>query len=210
MPYAGVRTRSQQLLDDGCLEPVHDFEWQGRPVLASRLGYRITAHFGDHFLGRIFETPNMVFTEEMLKPETQDLGVFVAGIDAIVESQRRVACNYFEDGSIQEACPPLRALLHIMARGSYEGKNVSDPGIRAMFTREALLASDWYRDRLKRKQQIDIDLWTRHVADLETARGSLVSLPADELACRLDLARTRLKHVRSSEYLKELNGTIGA
>lgn len=36
----------------------------------------------------------------------------------------------------------------------------SDPEIRALFTREALLASDWYHERLATKQQRDIALWS--------------------------------------------------
>ena len=78
-------------------------EFDGRTVLASRLGYRITSLFVDRFLGRIFETPGAVFPEEMLRPEMQDLALFVAGVDAIVEAQRRVALNYFEDGSVEAA-----------------------------------------------------------------------------------------------------------
>ena len=55
-----------------------------------------------------------------------------------------------------------------MANGSYEGKDVHHPDIRAMFTREALLASDWYHERLETKQVRDIALWKRHVAYLDT------------------------------------------
>ena len=118
-------------------------------MLASRLGYRIASLFVGHFLGRIFETPGAVFTPEMLKPELQDPALFGAGVEAIVETQRRVAMNYFEDGSIEAAYPPLKALLYLMAQGCYEGRGVDDPAIRGMFTREALLAGDWYRERLR-------------------------------------------------------------
>ena len=58
------------------------------------MGYRITTLFADRFLGRLFETPDAVFTEEMLRPEKQSLELFAAGVDAIVEAQRRVALNY--------------------------------------------------------------------------------------------------------------------
>jgi hypothetical protein len=51
---------------------------------------------------------------------------FAAGVDAIVAAQKRVAENYFYDGSVHAACPPLRALLHIMAHGEWEGKGVED------------------------------------------------------------------------------------
>jgi hypothetical protein len=129
----------------------------------------------------------------MLRPEMQDLAVFAAGVDAICEAQRTVALNYFEDGSIDAACPPIKALLHIMAHGHFEGKGVDDPSIRAMFTRESLLASDWYKERLCVKQRRDIALWTRHVE----ATGT-------------EAARKRLAHVSSPCYLKELEGTIGA
>jgi hypothetical protein len=61
--------------------------------------------FVDRFLGRIFEMPNAVFPEELLRPELQDPDMFAAGIDAIVEAQLLVALNYFEDGSIDDACP---------------------------------------------------------------------------------------------------------
>lgn len=47
----------------------------------------------------------MVFTEEILRPETQDLQSFAEGIDAIVGSQRSVAMHYFADGSIDAASP---------------------------------------------------------------------------------------------------------
>ena len=124
----------------------------------------------DRFLGRIFETPDAVIPQEMLRPELQDPAGFAEGIDAICEAQRRVALHYFEDGSVEAACPPVRALLHIMAHGHFEGKDVNDPSIRSMFTREALLDSDWYRERLRVKQTRDIALWRRHL-EAWIARG---------------------------------------
>ena len=51
------------LMDNGHLEKIEDFTFDGRTVLASRLGYRITMAFVDHFLGRIFETPDSVFPD---------------------------------------------------------------------------------------------------------------------------------------------------
>jgi hypothetical protein len=181
------------LIDGGYLERIEDFELDGRTVRASRLGYRITTAFVDRFLGRIFEMPDRVFTDEILCPELQDRVVFAAGVDAICEAQRRVALNYFEDGSSDAACPPVKVLLHVMAYGHYEGQSIADPALRAMFTREAVLASDWYQARLVAKQARDVALWTRHVA----ATGSA-------------FARDRLAWVRSPKYLQSLHGTIGA
>lgn len=198
------------LLKNGLLEKIEDFDHQGRRVLASRLGYRITEVFVERYLGRLFEMPDTVFTQELLRPETQDLDVFVEGVNSIVEGQKHVALSYFEDGSAEAACPPLRALLEIMAHGQFDGKTVDDPSIRQMFTREAVLASDWYRERLQVKQQRDIALWQRHRLTLEGY--TLV----DPLADRIDideLKRTvasQLARISSPEYLTELQGTIGA
>jgi hypothetical protein len=197
------------LIDNGFLEKMTDFEWQGRTVLASRLGYRITSLFAERFLGRIFETPDAVFPEEILRPEKQDVDAFAAGVDAIVAAQKRVAENYFYDGSVEAACPPLKALLHIMAHGKWEGQGVGDPRVREMFTRESVLASDWYKVRLRAKQERDMALWSRHIAALE-AFVSGPGSPQFDVRGRLADARMQMARVSSVAYLAELVGTIGA
>jgi hypothetical protein len=189
----------QFLIDNGLLEKIDDMEFEGRWILSSRLGYRITPLFVDRFLGRIFEMPGAVFPEALLRPETQDVGCFAAGVEAICEAQRTVALEYFEDGSIGAACPPVKALLHIMAHGHFEGKDVHDPAIRNLFARDVVLASDWYAARLKTKQSRDVALWTRHETSLRSAGR-------EDIAA----AQTKLEHARSAEYLNELVGTIGA
>jgi hypothetical protein len=202
----------QFLIEHGFLEKVEDLALNGRRVMASRLGFRITALFVDHFLGRIFETPGSVFPSELLRPEQQDLEMFASGVDAIVEAQRRVALQCFEDGSVEAACPPLKAILHIMAHGHYQGAPVDAPEIRGLFRREALLASDWYQERLRVKQTRDTALWQRHGASLETFHagpGSRAGSSID-LENRMNLARRELARVSSPSYLQELRGTIGA
>jgi hypothetical protein len=198
------------LIENGYLEKIEDREFEGRKVLASRLGYRITSLFVDRFLGRIFEMPGAVFPQDLLQPELQDEASYVQGVDAIVEAQRRVALNYFEDGSIDAACPPVRALLHIMAHGHWEGKGIEEPCVRAMFTREWLLASDWYRERLRVKQRKDIDMWNKRVAALENFRREGRPAININIAKRLSIARDQLARVSSPAYLEELRGTIGA
>jgi hypothetical protein len=193
------------LISNGYLEKVEDFPYEGRTVLASRLGYRITAAFVDRFLGRIFEMPGSVFPEDLLRPEKQDVALFAAGVDAIVEAQRLVALNYFADESVEAACPPVKALLHIMAFGHYEGMSVSDPRLRVSFTRESLLESEWYQDRLRAKQLIDIALWTRH-RDAGSPKRQRGGSEADHLS----MVNEQLNRVTSDEYLAELVGTIGA
>ena len=133
-----VEERSPEyLLAGGYLEPVRDFEHEGRRVLASRLGNRITKKFVNTFFGRVFNHPHVVLTGEMLRPELQGLETFVEGMDNIVATQKRVAAHYFSDGSIEWACPPLKVLLHIMRDDHYEGRTLDDPEIRAMFSGKA-------------------------------------------------------------------------
>jgi len=201
------------LIDEGYLEPLQDFQHAGQPVLASRLGYRITERFVHAFLGKIFDNPNTVFTDQILRPETQGLAVFADGINNIVEAQQRVARRYIEDGSVNDACPPLKALIHIMAKGEYRGMDAHALAFRAMFSRDYLLASDWYRERLEIKQQRDMALWRRHIHSLQ----QFLNLPshADEaqrlaIGERLQHAQQRLLQMQSPDYLQGLVGTIGA
>jgi len=203
----------ERMIQNGHLEKIEDYEFEGRTINASILGYRITSKFAHTFLGRVFDNPVQVFTEDMLRPETQDAAVFADGVDNIRQAYRHAARLYFEDGSIDDACPPLRALLHIMAFDEWEGKRSSDPELRAMFTREALLASDWYRERLHVKQARDVALWSRHVATLSAFmnrpeyRQEVVRLGIAE---RLKHAEAELERVSGDSYLSELVGTIGA
>jgi hypothetical protein len=200
------------LIDNGYLEPLTDFEHDGKWVLASRLGYRITERFVNTFCGRLFDNPSRVFDRSILKPEAQDLSVFVDGVNNITEAQQRVAKRYFDDASVEEACPPLRALLTIMAHGAYEGKDVHDADVRHMFTREYLLESSWYRGRLRAKQDKDTALWRRHLAALEafTSRPANAAIAARlGLNQRLAIARRELDRVSSAAYTEELLGTLG-
>jgi hypothetical protein len=197
------------LIENGYLERLGDVVVDGSTVLASRLGYRITKLFADHFLGRIFESPDAIFTEEILQPEKQDLGAFADGVNAIVAAQRAVACNYFDDGSLGGACPPLNALLHVMAYGSYKGAGVEDPVVRSLFKRETVLVSEWYKKRLFVKQERDVALWRRHVDALERFRGGDSKQYVD-VTDRLAAARRELERVSSPTYIEDLVGTIGA
>lgn len=201
------------LIAEGHLEKLKDFEYNGKVVLASRLGYRITGKFVHTYFGRVFENPNSVFSEEMLKPELQDMESFADGINNIVEAQQKVAISYFNDGSIEAACPPLKALLHIMAFGHYEGMTVDEPSIRNMFTRDYLLNSDWYMDRLLTKQLADIALWQKHINYLhQFMHKPSHSDIAESLQVkkRLETAEEMLRKIKSPSYLKSLHGTIGA
>ena len=195
------------------LEKCEDFTHNGKKVLASRLGWRINARFVHAFFGRVFNHPHAVFTEDMLKPELQDQDIFVDGMDNIVTTQKRVAKMYFDDGSIAQACPPLKALLHIMLNDEWEGKGLEHAEVRKLFTRENLLASDWYAARLKAKQGVDRRLWHRHVEYLD--RFLKRASHADEaarlgIANRLTRAKKTLEQLEAPAYLEGLRGTLGA
>ncbi len=203
----------QYLIELGQLEKLEDFDYEGRTVHQSRLGYRITERFVHTNFGKMFDYPTAVFDLAMLKPETQDLASYVDGIDNVYEAQQRVAQLYFQDGSIDDACPPLKALLHIMADGHYAGKTIGDPELRSLFTRDALLQSDWYQQRLEIKQQRDSQLWRQHQAYIQLQLGKL---EANDTALRAELKRKlaatehRLTEINDPAYLEQLQGTLGA
>jgi hypothetical protein len=201
------------LIEERCLDKCEDFEHAGQKVLASRLGYRINARFVRNFFGRVFNHPHVVLTDEMLKPELQGMDVFLDGLDNIVTTQRRVARMYFDDGSVAQACPPLKALLHIMLNDQWEGKGLDHPEVRGLFTREHLLSSGWYAARLKAKQAVDRNLWRRHVDYLERflkRAGYAEEAGRLGVADRLARARKTLEEVESAAYLEQLRGTLGA
>ena len=202
----------KKLIENGCLEKLEDFEYKGQKVLASRLGYRITENFAFRCMNRLFDEPLAVFNERMLKPELQNMDDYVDGINNITEAMQRAAQPFFEDGSVEGAIPPLKVLLHIMAYGNYEGKDISDPELRKLFEREEVIKSDWYKARLKLKQDKDIAFLIEQIGYLEDFKSNpnnaaLVS--EMDVDSRLQQAKDRLKYVESKQYLKELVGTIG-
>ncbi len=204
---------AKRLIAEGHLEALKDFEHEGQPVLASRLGYRITPRFVHTFFGKVFDNPAAVFDEAMLRPETQSLADFVDGVRNICEAQQLCARQYLDDGAAREASPPLLALLDIMATGKHGDLTVDAPAFRNLFSREAVIGAPWYLARLERKQTLDIALWRRHVATLKSyiGRGSH-AVVVDRLGIRgrLSYAQCQLARVESPAYLDQLRGTIGA
>ena len=95
------------LIENAYLEKLEDYEVNGKFVEASLLGYRITLKFVHHFMGRIFNNPNDLFSEEMLRPEKQNPDVFAKSIHNLVATQQKVSENYFKDGSLEQLCPCL-------------------------------------------------------------------------------------------------------
>ncbi|MDR2982881.1 MAG: hypothetical protein LBV12_11620, partial [Puniceicoccales bacterium] len=200
------------LITNGYLEQCPDFEFQGKTYPGSRLGYRITKPFAIHFFGRVFVNPDVVIGPEMLKPEEQSPEVYAESFDTILVTDQRVAQSYFDDKTIGGACPPLKALLHIMAKGNYEGKKLNDPAIRKLFTKESLLASDWYAERIKMRQKVETDHLDKGIQYIETF---LEKPEYSRVAKSLEI-EGRLKQVReakakatASSYVEFLTGSLG-
>lgn len=208
-----VQRQPEYLIENGYLEKLQDFAYEGKTVHASRLGYRITEKFVHSFFGKVFDNPIIVFDEAMLKPETQDMAAYVDGINNISEAQQKVAAAYFKDGSVDDACPPLQALLNIMAYGEYEGKTIDDPSVRMMFGREYLMASDWYQQRLQIKQQRDAALWKMNRDYVEQKMDEMPENETQDwarLQGRIEKADEMYEWVCSQSYLESLQGSLGA
>ena len=201
------------MLKAGYLEKVEDFDYEGRRIPASRLGYRITPLFASTYLGRIFDTPSSVFPDDLLRPELQSMAEFVDGVENIAQAQAKAARDYILDGSADRgAIPPLRALLHIMAEGSFEGHGIEDPEIRRLFTRDYVLASDWYEKRLdaylerEKAYLVSAIAWQRaFLAEPGNKSGHTVRRVGESLAA----AESQLACVTTQGCRKSLVGTIG-
>jgi len=97
-----------------------------------------------------------------------------------------------------------------MAYGHYQGLDESDAELLRMFTREAMLESQWYNERLCAKRAIDIALWTRHVAAIDEVLDSGKSFTQLDTKSLFATASEQLARVKNDAYLTELIGTIGA
>ncbi len=210
---APEQRNAKYFIKEHALEKLEDFEYNGEKVLASRLGYRINSTFCFKFMNTVFNEPQAIFNEKMLKPELQSMEEFVDGINNIVEAQQRVALNYFNDGSIEAAIPPLQILLHIMAYGHYENKDLSDPELRKLFDRDLVIKSDWYKARLVRKQEIDVKRmndFIQYINEYIKTPSNVDLIEPMGLNQRLEKAKSQLSYYKSKQYLKDLEGTIGA
>lgn len=149
----------------------------------------------------------------MLRPEKQSLDVFIEGIDNLMSTHEQVARHYLNDGSVDTLVPPLKALIHIMASGKYEGMDRSSPQFRKLFDREAVLRSSWYQARLKKKQDWDLWLWQRHEEELLRFSGTCGDqqlLRKLKIEQKLKTVRAAIKRISSDAYLAGLLGTIGS
>ena len=100
-----------------------------------------------------------------------------------------------------------------MAYGNYEGKDLNDPELRKQFNREYVIQSDWYKDRLKLKQQKDIDFLKKQIQylnDFKSDQNNQQLVHDMKIHERIKNAGQRLHYIESADYMKDLEGTIGA
>ena len=200
---------AEYLIKYSYLEKIDDFEHKGELVQASRLGYRITKEFTTRFMGKIFDNPHTIFPADMLRPELQSAEDFVDGINNIVENQTLIAKRFINEGSAETAIPPLKALVHIMAFGEYEGMKVSDTEFRELFSREKVLASDWYQARIEAKVAKDEKARLQSIAYLKKK----LQKPNVREDIRLTVeARLKTLEVKpkKKDQINKYMGTLGA
>ncbi|MBK5246479.1 MAG: hypothetical protein JJE49_04325 [Peptostreptococcaceae bacterium] len=202
-----------KLINEGSFEKIEDFVYKGVLIPASILGYRMTNVFCHKYLGKIFDEPQAVFSEEILKPENQNMEAFADGVLNIADGHKKAAMAYFQDGSIEEAIPPIKAILNIMAYGEYQGHTIDDSFVRDLFKKENVLPSDWYAARLKNKQYIDADLLKKKICNIESFVNNPVNKSLIQEFCykeRLESAKIMYDYCLSDAYLESLIGTLGA
>ncbi len=196
----------QHLIEIGALKKVGDFNYEGELIPASRLGYRITEVFARSYLGKLFDEPQSVFPAHILKPEIQNMADFADGVLNIIDGHKKAAEAYFLDGSIEDAIPPLKALLHIMVYDEYQGLKRTDKEFRDLFARDKVINSDWYQERLKNKQQLELKRLAKIEVEIELTKKQEPQL-YQKLKQDLELER---KKISDPKYLESLQGTIGA
>lgn len=209
MPNVARKT----LLHRGHLSALLISSIRERSFEQARLGYRMTSQFAATYFGQDFPAFTFRFTDEILRPEFQDLEVFVESVGNIAVTHERIARSYFDDGTIALACPPLKCLLDIMAYGkTTEGNGLDAPAVRGMFSRESVLSSKWYAARLDAKRRIDSDRLNRAVAGL----SDFIEVPDNDrvvkrlgLLSRLEQAKNSLENIASMQYCDGLVGTLG-
>ena len=203
----------QDMINKGYLEKVPELTYKGNELPTEYLGFRITRRFAHQFLGRIFTDPISIFPEDMLKPELQDEDQYADSLLNLVEAGKMVASRYFEDGCIDRACPPLKALLEVMVKGSWEGKGLKDPEFRKLFEPESIIGSEWYKQRLETRINVTENYWRGRLEYLEEFLKDHINREASErlgIQDRLDFAKDALSQLEDkTEAISRIHGCLG-
>jgi len=209
--WAKMKQHEQEpkyLIEQGYLEPCPDVTYEGKTYPGKRLGYRITPAFASHFLKILFSNPNSVMPEDFLRPEKQDLAIYADSYDYMATTDRNIAKQYIEDGTVEGACPPLKALIYIMANGEYNGMKQDSQEFRDMFKAENVLKSDWYKERLTCRQTVETKKLEKN---LEYLNKQLIEKPklTEQIKKTISEVEEELKYVKSAQYLEDIDGSIG-
>ncbi|KAL7719815.1 Uncharacterized protein QTN25_002936 [Entamoeba marina] len=196
------------LLEHGFLEPCPDVTVNGKTYDGRRLGYRITTTFASHFLRTLFSVPASVMPEDFLKPELQGAEIYADSYEFITQTDKGIAGNYIKDGTVEGACPPLKALIYIMANGEYNGMDRFSPEFRDMFKPENILKSEWYKERLTTRQNNEVAKLKKDLAYLQKNVEGKPRI-AGIIQQRIEEVTKELEYVESKQYLEDIDGTIG-
>jgi hypothetical protein len=197
------------LIEHGYLEPCRDISCGGRTLPFSRMGYRITKKFVKIFAGRVLSCPDSLFTDEILNPEKQDMQIFADSMANIVESHRNAAEIIMTTADIDNAIPPLRALIEIMHNGQCNGLTLSSKTFREMFRRENVIGSEWYHVRLANRQAHHAAHLARGLEYMRAFEKSHADAGKADIETKIAKTRSDLLFVNSPEYLDALVGTTG-
>jgi len=197
------------LIENGYLEKCPDVEYKGKTLDGSRLGYRITDKFCTHFLGDVFAIPKSVMPEDFLKPELQNSEVYADSYDFITSSDREITKVYIEDKTVEGAIPPLKALIYIMATGSYNGMTRTSKEFREMFTYENVVNSEWYKERLVMRQKVELKHLRKELDYLKKFKEEKPSMLVKKVNKNIDEVEKEIKYVASDDYINDIFGSLG-
>ena len=149
----------------------------------------------------------------------QDIKSYADSVKTIRVTNKHVAEMYIADGGADMAVPPLKALLYIMRDGEFEGLTLTSPEFRAMWTRENIIKSDWYMERLKCFQTKEVDRLQRGLEYMENFIKGPDSTPGDwkgkqivedlKIHDRISSTKAQISTVKKPEFIQHLVGSLG-
>jgi hypothetical protein len=203
--------RASNLIADGYLEKLEDFEFDGRRC-CPRLGYRMNERFATTYFGRIFLHPDVVFTDDMLRPEQQDLATFAESMDVIVTHPSAVAQAYFNDAASSWLCRRCAACWRSWPRARPRRLDAGQPRVPRAVHPRVRARQRLYAARLDVKQAADV---AHQQLGLDRLREFSAAPENEQVSQRLHLqdriadAETDLAALIEAGYRESLVGTIG-
>jgi len=187
------------LLDHGYLEEIQDFPYNGEIIPASILGCRVNEKFVTDFIEPVFENVSDVISIDMLRPEEQDLDIYVRSIRSMVQAQAQQVEPYYENDRFLRHWPTvIQAALNLIKYGTHEGKGPDDPEVYGIFTKKALLASPEYEAGLDQR------------VSTEFAQLQLIREAAQGDLRKLSLVEAEIARITQPGYRKGLVGSLAA